>query len=279
MSSKISAKTQLCMVIGQPVCHSLSPAMHNAAYRELGIDDRFVYVASEIDTSDLGIAMAAVRAMSIRGLSCTVPYKTAVMKYLDEIDPVAEKIGAVNTVVNDGNSLKGYNTDWLGVLVPMEEMLELKGKRVAILGAGGAARAMLFAVASRGAQPKVFNRTKERAEALAGDFPSCACGTLDELDELVDFDVILNSTTVGMGSDLEESLVAPELLRKAHIVLDAVYMPPETKLLRDAKSKGASVISGLDMLLYQGMAQFDYYTGMDAPKDAMREALKVAVGV
>lgn len=273
--SKISAKTKICMIIGDPVEHSLSPAMHNKTYEALGIDDEFVYVGSRVRIEDVKYVVTAVKAMGIRGLTCTMPHKVEVMKYLDKqyIDPIALKIGAVNTVVNDNGILKGYNTDWFGVLAPLEKLIELKGKSVAILGAGGVARAMAYAVSSRGAFFTVFNRTPEKAEELSRDFGGQARSYKD-IAEVKDMDVILNATPLGMHPQENAIPLPKQYISKKQIVLDAIYDPFETRLLREAREQGAKVIHGMEMLLHQGAAQFELYTGRKAPVEEMREAMK-----
>lgn len=269
---RISGKTKLCVIIGDPVEHSLSPAMHNKAYEALGIDDQFVFVAARVKVEDVKSVAHAVRVMGIRGLTCTIPHKMEVMKYLDEVDPVAQKIGAVNTVVNDNGVLKGYNTDWLGTVIPLEKITSLKGKRVAIIGAGGAARAIVYGVLEKGAVATIYNRTLEKAEELAKETGAKASG-LDLLQEVKSADIIINATSVGMEPNIDETPVPAEFLSSHQIVFDAIYVPYETKLLKDAKTRGATIIHGIDMLLHQGTAQFEYYTNKKAPEDVMRTAL------
>lgn len=288
---RISGKTKMCIIVGDPVEHSLSPAMHNAAYEALKIDDQFVFTAAHVNVKNVKQVVEAMRVMRIRGLTCTMPHKVEVMKYLDEIDPVAEKIGAVNTVVNEEGVLKGYNTDWLGIVTPLEKILsvgedprvlpKLKGdninpflqnKRVAVIGAGGAARAMVYGLTINGARIKIFNRTLEKAQQLATEL-NCDTGRLDQVAEIKNYDIILNSTSLGMGDHINESPVPKEYLTHKQIVFDAVYIPYETKLLKDAKEKDARVIHGIDMLLYQGTAQFELYTNHRPPEDVMRDVL------
>jgi len=260
------------MIIGDPVEHSFSPQMHNAAYEELGIDDAFVFIAAHVKKQDIKAAVEAARTLNIRGLTCTIPHKISVMRYLDKIDDIAKKIGAVNTVVNDAGVLIGYNTDWLGVVTPLEQMGSLVGASVALIGAGGAARACAFGLAQKGARVTIYNRTKEKAEALAKEAGGAA-KNLEEIAEVREADIIVNASSVGMAPAGDVSPVPKEYLKKNHIVFDVVYSPRETKLLREAKDAGACVISGLEMLLYQGVAQFEYYTGRKAPVEAMRQAL------
>jgi len=269
---KITAKTKMCVIIGNPVEHSLSPAMHNAAYEALGIDNQFVFAAAKVKVEDVKKVVEAVRVMGIRGLTCTIPHKLEVMKYLDEIDLIAQKIGAVNTVVNDDGVLRGYNTDWLGVVTPLKKVVKLKGKKVAILGAGGAARAMSYGAMAEGAKLKIFNRDFEQAKSLAQEFEGEA-GDFSEIRELIDFDIIMNATPVGMTPRENQTLVPEELFNANQVVFDAVYTPRETRLLREAKLRGAKIITGLEMLLYQGTAQFELYTKRKAPVEVMRRVL------
>lgn len=274
---RISAKTKLCIIIGDPVEHSLSPVMHNAAYKELGIDDKFVFTGATVKPENLEDTVKGVRAMGIRGLTCTIPHKIEVMKYIDEVDVTAKQIGAVNTVVNENGKLKGYNTDWLGVVNPLEKYTSLQGKKVALIGAGGAAHAMAYGVLKKGARLTIFNRTVEKAEELGnamkllGFIPAVKSTT--EISLVKGFDIILNSTSLGMGEQINETPVPKEFLKKEHIVFDAVYVPFETKLLMEAKEKGATIIHGMEMLLHQGLVQFELYTGQKAPEDVMRNVL------
>ncbi|QQS43911.1 shikimate dehydrogenase [Candidatus Roizmanbacteria bacterium] len=273
----ISGKTKICVIIGDPVEHSLSPAMHNAAYEALGIDDEFVFVAARVNLEDVKDVVQAVRVMNIRVLTCTIPHKMEVMKYLDEIDPIAEKIGAVNTVVNDKGVLKGYNTDWLGTVIPLENHAgDLRGTSVALVGAGGAARAMAYGVLEKGAKLSVFNRNQKKAQILAKELDSdVSVFTYDDMSrEIPKHEIILNATSLGMGEQIDQTPLQKEYLRKGHIVFDAVYKPRETRLLKEAKEQGAVTVQGVEMLLHQGTAQFELYTGRKAPIEVMRKVLQ-----
>lgn len=270
--SNITGKTKMCIIIGDPVEHSLSPRMHNAAYEALGIDAEFVFTAAHVKSEDVQTVVDAVRAMDVRGLTVTIPHKVEVMQYLDEIDPIAQNIGAVNTVVNENGKLKGYNTDWLGVVTPLEKYTSLQGKKVAILGAGGAARAMIYGVMERGATVTIFNRTLEKAQELAAETGAQA-RSLDDVADIKNYDIIMNSTSLGMGKDEDKTPLAKEYITANHIVFDAVYVPYETRFLRESKEQGATIIHGIDMLLYQGTAQFELYTGKKAPEEVMRKSL------
>lgn len=269
---KITAKTNVCMIIGDPVEHSLSPQIHNAAYKALGIDDQFVFVAAHVKPEDLAQTLSGVRAMHIRGLTCTIPHKTTVMHYLDAIDETARKIGAVNTIVNENGKLTGYNTDWLGVVTPLEKVTTIKDKKVAVIGAGGAARAVVYGIFKHGGKVTIFNRTIKKAKQLAEEF-GCAYAANDDFAIIKDMDIIFNATSVGLDAKKDETPLPKVFITNNHIVFDAIYVPYETQLLKDAKEKGAQVIHGLEMLLYQGMAQFQLYTNQIAPEDVMRKLL------
>src|SRR3989344_8894265 len=269
---KITAKTKMCIVIGDPVAHSLSPAMHNAGYEAVGIDDQFVFLGARVKVQDVGLAVQTMRKMGIHGLSCTIPHKVVVMKFLDEVDETVRKIGAVNTVLNQNGKLVGFNTDWVGVVIPLEKITTLFGKKALVLGAGGAARAVVFGLLKRGTKVKIFNRTNETAIKLAKEF-GCEVTDLKIKSEIKDFDIIINTTSVGM-KPLENNMPIPaEFITNKQIVFDIVYVPFETKLLKEAKKRGAKIIHGIEMLLHQGTAQFEIYTGHKAPEKAMRKAL------
>lgn len=277
----VTAKTRLCIVIGDPVAHSLGPQMYTAAYRKLHIDNLYRYVARRIRPGELADFIAEVRDSEIRGVSCTIPHKVAVMPYLDVIDPVAKKIGAVNTIVNDGGVLKGYNTDWLGAVTALEGLTDLAGKTIALLGAGGVARAIAYGLTTKGARLTVYNRTIDRAQDIARKFGADA-GLLEDpasLAAIKDMDIIINATSLGLRANEDKTPLAIDFITNHHVVFDVVYSPYETRLLRDAKQQGARIIHGMEMLLQQGAAQFKLYTGYDAPEDVMRSVLRRALGV
>lgn len=257
--------------------HSLSPQMHNAAYEALRIDDQFVFVAAHVKVEEIKTVIEAVKTMSIKGLTCTLPHKIEVMKYLNEIDPVAQKIGAVNTVVNNNGKLTGFNTDWLGIVRALEKITVLKRQKVGLIGAGGAGRAAAYGIKERGADLHIFNRNKEKAEQLAAEFHASNAKSLDELEQISEMDIIINATSVGM--ETEETPCPSEYIKQNQIVYDIVYSPYETKLLRDAASKGAKVIHGTEMLIHQGTAQFEYYTDQKAPEEVMRKTVHKLLGI
>lgn len=272
----IHARTQLCMVIGHPVEHSLSPLLHNTGYKSLGIDDNFVYVACDVKPDDIADFVAGIRAMHVRGVSCTMPHKEIIMPHLDEIDPVAKQIGAVNTVVQKRGKLYGYNTDWIGVVEPLKAVTPLKGKHVGIIGAGGAARAMVYGLVREGALVTIYNRTLQKAEALAKEF-DCKAASLADQASLQQADIICNATSLGMHPQEDQMPIESEFISPNHIVFEAIYNPRETRLVKEAKASGAHIVYGSEMLLYQAMAQFKLYTGQEAPEHAMRQALSKEV--
>lgn len=268
----ITFKTKICIIIGDPIEHSLSPLLHNAGYKALGIDDEFVFLAARVKLEVLKTAVKAMRVLGIRGMSCTMPHKVEVLKYLDKIDKVAREIGAVNTVVNDDGVLKGFNTDWLGALKPIEKLTEIKGKRIGIIGAGGVARAIVYGLKKNGGKIKIFNKEIKQAKDLARKF-SCRFGGFDDLNDLKDFDIIVNATPLGMEPWQDISPVPKEIFSRNQIVMDVVYIPYKTKMLKEAEKGGAKIIPGMEMFLEQGAVQFTYYTKKKAPIEAMRRAL------
>jgi len=256
--------------IGDPIKHSLSPAMHSIGYKALGIENSNLFIACRVKAEKLEKFIEAVKTIGINGVSVTLPHKQEVMKYLDEIDATAKKIGAVNTILNKAGKLTGYNTDWTGAILALEKKVDLKNKKVAVIGAGGAARAIVFGLVKKGAKAKIFNRTLGKAKGLARDLGG-EVGEKDEMGEIRDYDVVINTTSVGMDEDI--SPLPKDLINKKQIVFDVVYSPKETRLLRDAKEKEAQIVYGYEMLLYQGVEQFKMYTGLNAPVKEMEEVL------
>jgi len=256
-------------IIGYPVSHSLSPVMHNLAFRELGV--KAVYGAFPVKPEDLSQAIRGVKALGISGLSVTIPHKVEVMKYLDEIDGKAKEIGAVNTIINREGSLFGTNTDWIGVLKAFEEVGgSPSGKRVVILGAGGASLAIIYAMIQACAKEiVVYNRTFEKAKEVAERF-SVLAYPWEALSEAYG-DILINATSVGLKSF--DSPVEKEVVSRFSVVMDSVYLPLETKLLAMAKEENKITIDGLKMLLYQGVEQFKLWTGLMPPVEKMREAI------
>jgi shikimate dehydrogenase len=252
----------------------LGRSMHEAGYRALGLP--FAYIPFEV--RDLGGALGGMRALGIRGFGVSHPFKQDVMPLLDEIDGVARRIGAVNTIVNDGaGHLVGYNTDWIGAVRALEESRALEDARVLLVGAGGAARAIAFGLRERGARTTIANRDLGKAEVLAREVGATAAA-LDETTHAANYDVVVNATTLGQTDAVAASPVPFEALRQGQLVMDIVYKPVHTRLVEAAARTGAAVVHGGRMLLHQAAAQFELYTGHPAPLDAMDAALTRIIG-
>lgn len=269
---KINSNTKICMVIGDPVEHSIGPKLYNSIYGKLGMESEFVYVACRIKEEQLEDFVKGVRAMGIRGVSVTIPHKINIMKFLDKIDDCAKAIGAVNTIVNDDGILKGFNTDFLGIAKPLQKFGILNGKSAGIIGSGGAARAAAFAMNKNGVKFTVFNRTTERAEKIASDFGG-SFESFENLIKIKNCDIIINSTPVGMKGYSNESILNESYISKNQIVFDCVYTPYDTELLKIAEKRKAKIIHGQDMLIHQGIEQFKLYTGKSVSEDIFRETL------
>ncbi len=281
----ISGKTTVCGIIGDPIEHTLSPAIHNAVYKAMGLD--FVYVSFPVASAELGQAIGGMKALNIRGLNVTIPHKVAVIPFLDRLDVLADRIGAVNTIVNDNGALTGFNTDAMGFLKALVERdIEPTGKKVLLLGAGGAARAISFILAEEGAHLTILNRkqelswAKDLADRLVQNYMikvSAGELTRENLREAIpSADILVNATSVGMSPNIGQSPVPADLLCSNLVVFDIIYNPFQTRLLREAKEAGAQTISGLEMLVWQGALAFEKFTGKQAPVELMRgAALKV----
>ncbi|MDI7261563.1 MAG: shikimate dehydrogenase [Thermodesulfobacteriota bacterium] len=267
----IDAQTELYGIIGNPVKHSLSPMIHNRAFRRMGLNA--IYLAFEV--KNLNEAIAGIRGLGIRGVSVTIPFKTEVVPFLDEVEGMAEKIKAVNTIVNKGGRLIGYNTDWCGALEAMEEKVDLKGKRAIILGAGGSARAIAYGLILRGCQVIIVSRCKEKAIELAKEM-GCLYGAQPNDPEV---DVIINCTPVGMYPLDDQTLLPREALRREMTVMDVVYQPLRTRFLREAEERGCRTIDGLEMLAHQGAAQLEIWTGMKPEIMEIKEDLCQVLGI
>ena len=278
MIAKISAGTKVCGIMGDPVEHSLSPAMHNAAFKKTGLD--YVYLPFHVTTGNLSGAVNGLKSLGLRGVNVTIPHKVSVMPLLDELEPIAKKIGAVNTIVNEEGHLKGYNTDAAGFLKSLSvKDIDPSGKKVVILGAGGVSRAVSFVLAEKEAEIEILCRSRNTEQAqklisiLSGNSKSKIMMTdLNETNlkqALKHADILVNATSVGMKPDIDKTLVPQELLKPGTVVFDVIYNPVKTKLLEDAEKAGAVVIGGLDMLVWQGALAFELWTGVKAPVDTM----------
>jgi len=255
--------------------------MHNTAYKAIGLDNEFNFTKLQVLPKDLKSTIDRLKKQNIRGITCTIPHKVKVMQYLDKIDSVAKKIAAVNTVVNDNGILTGYNTDWLGMVTSLEQVLGkggIKNKSVAIIGAGGAARAMAYGIVESGGNLTIYNRTISKAEILASELDA-KYDSIDNINNVKDTDIIINATSLGMGKQKHLTPVPQKLITNKHICFDAVYIPQDTRFLKEAKHNGATIIYGLEMLLHQGTTQFELYTNHKAPEDVMRKSLLKHFGI
>ena len=274
----IDNSTQVCAVIGNPVEHSLSPAIHNAAFEFLDLN--FIYVACPV--KDVKGALAGMRAIkNFRGMSVTIPHKIEVMKYVDEIATVDLNIGSINTVIHEQDKLIGLGTDGTGALKALiESGVEIDGKNILVLGAGGAARAISFTLAQNTSlrELSILDIDEAQLRGLKNDLETGTDATVRSwlmnektlAEEVEKADIIIHCTPTGMHPNTDASLISPELFRPGQVVFDIVYTPFETKLLAGARSKGLKVIPGVEMFINQAALQFEQFTGIDAPVELMR---------
>lgn len=272
----MDSQTIMTGVMGNPIRQSLSPDMHNAVYKELGLN--YASAAFAVTKENLRQAVEGIRALSFRGVNVTIPHKVAIMEYLDEIDEEASDIGAINTIVNENGKLIGYNTDGRGFVQSLldEALCTVAEKRVLILGAGGAARAVGISLARRGAsQIVVANRSVDKAAELArhisNHVPSQAIslGKLEGMD-LKEIDIVINTTSIGMVPEINEMPISDKQLHSGLLVSDLIYNPIQTKLLHAAEAKGAKAHNGVGMFVQQGALALELWTGHKPPVDLMR---------
>ena len=300
----IDGKTKILGVIGDPIEHTFSPAMHNAGLDALKLN--YIYLPFHVKPDRLKECIEGAKAMGIQGLNVTIPHKTNVMKHLDEIDQVASMIGAVNTIqfnyVQDNESsnqdneinvtTRGFNTDGYGCVRAIEEKTSINDKKVTITGAGGAARAVAFQIANSGIDElSILNRNASKAESLAGDLITNleaigidiginAYGIDDLKRELSDSDIFIDTTPIGMYPNVDDKPIASaDMLHEDLLVNDIVYTPMETSLIKEAKLANATVVPGYKMLLYQGIRSFEIWLGCEAPVDVMEKALLNVLGI
>lgn len=285
MEARITGHTGLLALIGSPVGHSGSPAMYNYSFERLGLD--YAYVALDIKENEVKAAIDAMRLFHMRGCNVTMPDKVEAAKYMDELSPAAQIIGAVNTIVNDDGKLTGYITDGEGFVNNLRDHgIDIKGKKITVAGGGGAATAIQVQCALDGAREiSIFNikdaffeRTLQTAEKIKKAVPEIVVNVYDIADtermteEIASSDIFANATIVGMKPMENESVVKDlAAFRPGLVVCDAVYNPEETKLLREAKEAGCTCVGGKGMLLWQGVAAFKLYTGMDMPVEEVKE--------
>jgi len=281
----INARTKVLCVIGHPIEHSLSPVMHNAAIKELILD--YIYLSFDVPPQDLEKAVLGFKKHDMKGINVTIPHKETIMQYLDQIDPLAEKIGAVNAVKNEGGVLLGRNTDVLGAKQAlMGAGFKIEGKKALILGAGGAARAISFALSEEIDEIFISNRTEERAIKLAKELQDKtkikATGkdmsekTLKTLANSVD--ILINTTPIGMYPKIEISPISKDLLNENLFIFDIIYNPLQTRLLKDAKETGSKILNGLNMFINQGALAFEWWTGKKPNVKLMKEKIIEQLG-
>lgn len=254
-------------VFGDPIGHSLSPVMHNSALAQAGLDG--CYLACRV--KDIAAAVTGIRGLGLRGASITIPHKMDVMKHLDRVDSMAAGIGAVNTVVNRRGVLHGCNTDCSGAVKALADKTVIDGQDVALVGAGGAARAIGFGIRQAGGRLTIINRTAEKGEKLASDL-DCDFKPLSEIKELP-YRIIVNATSVGMAPRDDRIPLDTDLLERETVVMDSVYSPLKTRFLTQAANKGCTTIDGVAMFVNQGAVQFELWTGRKAPVDVMRRVV------
>ena len=272
-----------CYLLGYPVSHSMSAIMHNAAFKQVELD--YQYELLNVKPENLEETIAGFRADSFGGANVTIPYKVDVMKYLDDVDEEARRIGAVNTIVKKGNHLKGYNTDGKGAIRTIKEAYgPTDGADVVMLGAGGAARAIGYHISKNAGRLRILNRNSDRAKELANylkSLPECNASIsalpLNDINLeycVKDTKILVNTTPLGMTPNIQASPVDIKLLHSKLLVFDAVYNPPVTKLLREAESVGAQILPGLQMLVYQGSEAYRMWTGLTPPEDLMLHVIE-----
>ena len=263
-------ETLIYGLIGKPLAHSLSPLMHNAAFKFANLNS--IYLPFEVDAGDLGAAIDDCRALGVRGLNVTAPYKERVLEHLDDLEESAEVVGAVNTIVNRTGKLVGHNTDTYGAAQALKiAAVEVKGRNALVIGAGGAAKAVCHVLDKRGACIAIANRTRASAEALKDMFDKIAVIDLEKLNTAIpENDLIINCTPLGILGSENLSMIDQEHFTPQHTVFDLVYNPEKTLLLQGAEMRGARTVSGLEMFVYQGMKAFELWTGLQAPYDIMK---------
>jgi shikimate dehydrogenase len=274
---EVSAGTEIYCIFGNPVKHSLSPAMQNAAFKALNINA--VFTAFEVD--NIKYAISAMKALDIRGASVTIPFKVQAIKNVDKLDPLAREIGSINTLLNNNGKIYGYNTDGMGALEALvKNSVKIEGSRFLLLGNGGSARAIAFTLLNKGANVTIAGRNLKKIFKLVKDIKKKR-KNIDyivinkiNIEYMDNIDIIINTTPIGMTPNVNKMPIEQEFILKKHIVFDIVYSPHLTKLLKTSKTKGCKIIHGVEMLVNQGAKQFEIWTGKKAPISAMEKAVK-----
>lgn len=272
----IDTSTIICGIIGNPIKHSLSPAIHNAAAKHYNLNAVFL----AFETRDPKGAVLAMRALSIRELTVTIPYKETVMRYVDKVSRSAKELGNINTIINNDGILTGYNTDIDGIAASLKG-ITIKNRRVVILGAGGAAKTICFYVAKKGGEVYIANRDDESGKCLARKYGG-HYEPMDDLDSTVrrvNPHIIINATPVGMGSMKGQTLIKGDVLKLGMVAFDVIYNPKETRFMQEARLAGCRVIGGKIMFLSQGARQFELWSGKRAPRRVMERAFEKALFV
>jgi shikimate dehydrogenase len=265
-------------VLGQPISHSRSPAMHAAALAELGLEEEWSYEAIDVSPQEFEAKVRSMPGEGFVGANVTVPHKLAALELADDASDAARSIGAANTLTFEGGRIAADNTDAVGFLDALPG--PPGGLRALVLGAGGSARAVVWALVANGAEVRIWNRTPERAERLAKEFGASALSSEDDRQATSDHDLIVNATTVGMGAEagavasLKSLPIDADSLGERHQLVDLAYGPAETELTRVARSRGATVVDGLEVLVRQGAASLRIWTGQDPPIETMRRAAR-----
>ncbi|OEH93672.1 shikimate dehydrogenase [Bacillus solimangrovi] len=274
---------ELFGLLGHPVSHSMSPLMHNDAFNHLELP--YYYQAFDVAPNDLAQAVNGLRVLNVKGFNVTIPHKVAIMDLLDEIDDEAVAIGAVNTVVNEGGKLKGYNTDGQGYVESLIPKLAkpLSEQKVLVVGAGGAARAIFVSLAKRGvAQLDITNRTEQKAESIVNSCPYSTISNVKSIQKaevtVNEYDVLIQTTAVGMSPDVKQMPMALDNLESGKIVSDIIYNPIQTAWLQTAEAKGSMILNGIGMFVGQGALSFEKWTGLKPDKARMEEIVKVQLG-
>ena len=274
----ISAHTKILCIIGHPISHTMSPLMHNIALNDLNLD--YVYVAFDVTPKNLRHALNGIRALNIRGINVTIPHKETVLSYLDSIDPIAQKIRAVNTIKLEDGRIYGKNTDAEGFIRAIEDAnIDISEMDVLLLGSGGAAKAVSYALIQKISKLTILNRTKPKATELANKLKKESeipifTKKLEETtinDEIQRVDLVINATPVGMYPSQQESILSSNMLHQDLIVFDLIYNPIETKLIKDARKVGCKTINGLDMLISQGALAFEWWTDKKPNTNLMKK--------
>jgi shikimate dehydrogenase len=270
-------------VMGDPISHSMSPIMHNSAFNQLGISAK--YMAFHVTPDRLPSAVDGIRGLGISGINVTIPHKVSIMNHLDEIDPLALKIGAVNTVVNENGKLKGYNTDGVGFVHGLKELLRevnISSQSILLIGAGGAAKAIYFSLLADGVHNiDIANRTVTNAQNLINSQSasySKALSLENAEQALANYDIVINTTSIGMYPIVDEVPIELGKLKNGAVISDIIYNPLETKWLKQARELGAVTQNGVDMFIYQGALSFEKWTGIYPDIEHMRKVVLTKLG-